>query len=505
MKSRSRKASLNIGVMAIYEVTAFICGLILPRLILSHFGSTYNGIINSATQFLSFVSILRLGIAGSTRVALYKTLADNDHQKISGIVNATENYMRKIGLVIIAYIVVLAIIYPYISDTGVDRFTTVMLIIIIGAGTFAQYFFGITYQTLLNADQSSYIYYLISIFQTIANTIIAAILIYLGANILIVRSGSAVVFVTTPIILGIVVRRRYHIDKKAPLDKSGLKGRWDVMGISIANIIHDNTDIVVLTIFADIKIVSVYTVYYLVINGLKKLMNVFTNGMEPAFGNMLALGEMDAANRNMDIFEFLMYAFVSVVFSCTLVLILPFVRLYTAGVNDVNYIVPTFAYLAVIAMAVQCIRQPYLTIVQAAGHYRQTRNGAFVEAGINIGLSLALTFRYGLVGVTIGTLAANTFRTIQYIFYLRNNILNRSLKKVIKSLIWMFVTLVIIVWICSILLQIYNIYTWVNWIVAGVFCLAIALGVTFVSALIFQRKKLILAKDVVKRMLPSKK
>ena len=50
-------------------------------------------------------------------------------------------------------------------------------------GTFAQYFFGISNQTLLQADQSNYITYLLDILKTIVNTICVAILIFLGGNI----------------------------------------------------------------------------------------------------------------------------------------------------------------------------------------------------------------------------------------------------------------------------------------------------------------------------------
>ena len=93
-----REATLNITTSAIYEVAAMVCALILPRLILSHFGSAYNGIVSSVTQFLTLISLLTLGVTASTRVALYQSLAAKDLRKTSAIVRATNNYMRKVGL-----------------------------------------------------------------------------------------------------------------------------------------------------------------------------------------------------------------------------------------------------------------------------------------------------------------------------------------------------------------------------------------------------------------------
>ena len=46
----------------IYQVTTIICGFILPRLILSHFGTEINGLVNSITQFLGVIAFLELGV-----------------------------------------------------------------------------------------------------------------------------------------------------------------------------------------------------------------------------------------------------------------------------------------------------------------------------------------------------------------------------------------------------------------------------------------------------------
>ena len=147
--SRIQKASKNILWLLIYEIVTFACGLILPRLILENFGSSYNGITASITQFLKLVSVLRLGVAGATRVALYKPLAENDIECVSRIVRATEKYLRRVGLIIIVYIGLLAVLYPRFVDTGYASLDMAVLVIALGIGTFAQYFFGITYQTLL--------------------------------------------------------------------------------------------------------------------------------------------------------------------------------------------------------------------------------------------------------------------------------------------------------------------------------------------------------------------
>lgn len=502
-QSRLKKATYSVLFLGLYQVVVFLCNLILPRFILVAYGSEYNGIVSSITQFLNFISILRLGVAGATRVELYKSLATNDTRQMSAIVKATEIFMRKIAIVFVVYLAVLAIAYPEIVKTSYSVLEVGSLVVIIGLGTFAQYFFGITYSTLLQADQRLYVYNIIQIVATILNTVIACVLIKIGCSIQIVKLTSSIVFTASPIVLNIYVTRQYKLDKTMPPDKTALNRRGDVVAHSIANIIHDNTDVVVLTLLTNAKVVSIYTVYNLVMNGLKQLMTIFVSGLESAFGDMWVKKETDKMYDNLSRYEFFMYSFVSIVFSCAFVLIIPFVEIYTSGVTDINYIIPIYAELAVIAQAFYCIRMPYLTVVQAAGHYKQTRNGAFTEAFINIVISILLTLRIGIMGVVIGTLAANIFRTIQYSLYMSQKLLPRSVWEVLKRLLWTTLNFSLIILIFSATLHFTHITidTWPSWILAGLISVVEAFVVTLLSSVILYRNDLIDAKQTIMRIL----
>ena len=77
----------------------------------------------------------------------------------------------------------------------------------------------------------------------------------------------------------------------------------------------------------DVKVVSIYAVYNLVMNGLKQLMSIFTSGLESAFGDMFVKKEDDNLYKNLNLYEFFVSAFVVIVFSCAYTLILPFVEI----------------------------------------------------------------------------------------------------------------------------------------------------------------------------------
>ena len=116
-------------------------------------------------------------------------------------------------------------------------------------------------------------------------------------------------------------------------------------------------------------------------------------------------------------------------------MILSFIKIYTKGVTDVNYIRPAFSYILIIATLFSAYRIPYQSIVEVVGRFKETRNGAFFEATMNIIVSVVMVRRFGLIGVAIGTLCATIFRTFQYASYMSKHIIKRSLWPLIKRLV----------------------------------------------------------------------
>lgn len=501
---RTERAVKNVIVSFVYNIIALICGLIVPRLMLSYFGSEYNGVVASATQFMNYITVLTIGVAGPTRVALYNSLANNDNKKTSGILKATLIFMRRFSIAIIIYSVVIMILLPAIAHTTLPRAEIALLVAIISFSMSAEYFLMITNHTLLVSDQREYISNISATVSIVLNCILTYGLIVAGYNIFIVKFVSSLILLVKPLLVAIYVRKNYSIDKNVRPDNSALNQRGDAAATSIANIIHDNIDLVLLTCVVDIKLVSVYTIYNMIIMKIRAIMQIFTGSLEAGFGNIIAKGEKETLLKNFKLYEFLMFAFVSIIFSCVLILIIPFVENYTAGVTDVNYIVPSFAFLMTICEAIYCIRQPYVTLVQAAGKYKETRNGAIVEAVTNLLVSILMVNLIGFQGVVIGTILANALRTIQYFVFIHRRIISLSLSNVIKKLIWCGSNIIVICLCSEGIWRIFSIgISWRQWFLKSIIVFIIAVSVTLISAMIFYRQDLNGIKQVVIRVVKS--
>lgn len=501
---RSKRAVINSSLAIFAEMVSIICGFILPRLILSTFGSKYNGITSSISQFLSYVVLLRAGIGGVTRAALYKPLAEKNSVALSGVVNATQAFMTRISLIYLVSTVVFALIYPLLIREEFDWVFSFTLVLILSISTFAQNYFGVTYWYVIDADQKGYIYSILTIVTTIMNTVVACGLILAGASIHTVKLGSAIVFAANPIVLSIYTKKKYHLDSSVPKDNLAIKQRWDAFAQQFAAFVNNNTDVVILTIASNLSEVSVYTVYHMVIKGLNGFQNAIVSSFEPAFGDLLARNEMEKLENAFKSCEFICFSLATFIWVCAGMLIVPFVSVYTNGITDTSYRRPVFAILACISAFFNCTRLPYVMLVSAIGHFRQIRTGAIITPIINIVLSLTLVPRYGVDGVMVGTIASMIFMNVQYSVYASKHILKRDLRFVIRCfLISSMEIAVCIVLYC--VLPFLRIDSYLVFFINTVIYAAIVLLVITGISLVFYRDELLATSSVVKNVFRRRK
>lgn len=464
---RSKKAILNIFTSLILQIIMVIYGFVVPKIIISKFGSDVNGLISSITQFLAYIALLESGFGPVVRSVLYKPLANKDNKQIEGILKSSESFFRKIAMVFVGYIVVLIFVYPRIINSDFDYFFTISLLIIISASTFAEYYFGMTYRLFLQADQKTYIISIIQIFLYIANILIVVFLARINASIQMIKIVTGFVFILRPILQNLYVKSHYNIHLKHVNEKVNIEQKWDGLAQHIAAVIHGNTDITVLSIFSTLTEVSVYSVYLLVVKGIKNVTLSLSSGIDASWGDMMARGERENLNKKFNMYEVIYHTMNTIIFTCTIILIVPFITVYTKKIVDANYIRPLFGVLIVISEYLWAIRLPYSSITIAAGHFKQTRIGAWVECLVNIVLSVILVRRYGLVGVAIGTIVAMTIRTIEFIYHTNRYILLRNVLESFKKVFLVIIETALIMFIVRYIPMKENI-SYLNWIINAI-------------------------------------
>lgn len=497
---RKKKMILNSVSSLLYQITTIICGFVLPKFFMSYYGSEVNGLVSSITQFLGFITLAECGVGPVVQATLYKPLADNDIKTISKVVLSSERFFRRIAYISLVYTAILVLVYPVITLDSFDYWFTLILIVVISISTFAQYYIGMTYRLLLEADQLGFFQYTIHAVSLVLNTVVCILLMKCNVSVHIVKLATSSIYILQPILLSMIAKHRYKINRKIVLTGEPIKQKWNAIAQHISNVVLVNTDVVVLTLFSTLGNVSIYAVYNLVVNGVKQIVVSMTNGVRAMFGNMLAKNEMDELNSTFDGIEWLLHTIITFAFSVTAVMILPFVKVYTVNITDVDYIVPVFAYMITFAQAAYCYRLPYYILVNAAGHYKQTQLSAVIEAVINVVVSVVLVFNFGLVGVAIGTLAAMTYRTLYLVWYLSKNILYRKIRYFVKHIIVDAVIVAVLIFVVNAFPEFFtlNALNYISWIV-------LAVKVAIVGGMICIAVNFILYFDKIRMIVKSKR
>ncbi len=485
---RSKRAKLNISVSLVKQAVTLICGLIVPRIMLRAFGSEANGAVSSIAQFLAYISLLEGGIGGVARASLYKPLADGDYSTVGSVMFEIQRFFRIIGLLFAGYVVILACSFSYISRIQCfDWLNTAILVVVISISTLGQYFIGITYSIVIQASQRVYITDGLAAITTVLNTAVVLMLVHFGCNLIVVKLASSIVFIIRPYLMMIYVRRKLGITAQGEKGTGYLNQKWTGLGQHIAYFLHSNTDVSVLTIFRDLKLVSVYSVYHMVVYQIQNITVSFSSGLESLFGEMQAKHEANTMRRTFDLYETMISIVSTVLFGTALGMIVPFVRIYTAAITDANYIEPLFGTLLIIASILFCWKLPYQAAVHSAGHYKQTRMGAYGEALINIVVSIVLVIWLGLVGVAIGTILATLFRLLYYVVYLKKNILYREIGAFFLRQAVNTVNLAVLFVLGQILNHYVEINKFMKWIPWATAFFAVAAGITLVINYVFYR------------------
>ena len=469
---RSKSAIYNIITNLVLQLIVIIYGFIVPKIIIQFFGSNVNGLISSITQFLAYITLLESGVGPVVKAALYKPLSKKDNKSISNILYSSEKFFKKIAYIFIVYLIVLAFIYPLLVEKEFEYLFTFFLVIIISISTFAEYYFGMTYKLYLQAEQKTYIISIIQMITYILSIISIIVLTKLNSSIHIIKLISGLIFVTRPIIQNIYVKRKYNINYENVDRNYKLEQKWDGLAQHIASVVHGNTDVTILTIFSTLSEVSVYIVYLLVLKGINSLIQSFSNGVDASFGDMIAKNETDILNKKFGMYESIYLTVSSILYICTLVLIVPFIRVYTKDIIDANYIRPLFAFFIVISEFAWAIRLPYSSIVLAAGHFKETRKGAWLEAIINITISIILIKKFGITGVAIGTLIAMVIRTIEFIYHTNKYILKRKFVISVRKILLVIFETALVLFIVEFVPN-FSGYTYISWVVYSIIILLI--------------------------------
>ncbi len=400
-------------------------GLLIPRLIIVNLGSAANGLMSSIGSFLTYMSLLEAGVGTAALQSLYKPIAEKDHTAISRILAATHHLYTRTGWIYLGLVVLLSILYPLFANLGgLSKFTVFCVILLAGVPSAISFFIQGKYRILLGAEGKGYILTNIATAGFVATS-------FFKVGILLCHGGLTAIQVSC-LVLGLLqmgyivwyIHRHYKwIDLNVIPDFESVAQRKAVLVHQINGLIFYNTDILILTFMTSLKTISVYSMYAMIYGMVKSFAYTISEGFGYSLGQ--TFHERERFLRLFNVYEVYNISIMFSMFCIASVLILPFLKLYTAGVTDINYIDWKLSLLFVIFYLQHNGRYSSGAVINLAQKFEETKWRSIFESAINITASLILTYFWGIYGVLLGTIIALLYRTNDMIIY-ASGILKRS-------------------------------------------------------------------------------
>lgn len=443
------KRSLKILVFGVIsQVITLSLGIIIPRLLIVSYGSEVNGLLSSIKQIFVYIALLEAGIGTAALQALYEPIGNDNREKVSEIMSATSYYYKRTGILYGLSVIVLAFIYPIIFKVEMSNVMVAVIILLQGSAGVIRYFFQGKLTILLRVDGKSYITTNIATIVSVATHFVQIVLILCGFNIIVVQIAYFTINIAQMIYLTVYVKKHYNwLDLNAKPDYDALSSSKSVILHQVSGLIFNNTDVLVLTYFCGLKAVSVYSLYSLIISCVSNIIDTICSSVEFILGQAFNT-DREKFSKMQEIYETYYMAISFCLFTITLIMLPSFIKLYSKGVTDMNYVDKWLPYLFITLNILMYARRTSSQIINFAGHFKQTQWRSAIESVINLTVSLICVQKIGIYGVLIGTIAALLYRTNDIIIYANIKILNRKPWKTYRR--WLINTIVLIccVYIC---------------------------------------------------------
>ena len=405
--SRLRFTAKNILSGYIFNTVSTLLRFVSRTVFVLYLSAEYLGVNGLLASVLGVLSFAELGFGTAMNYSLYKPIADNDTEKIKSLMHFYKNAYRIVAVVVT---VIGLAIFPFLNvivkDPGdVGNISTYYLVFLFN--TVTSYFVSYKF-CIVNAEQKNYIFSYIRTISTTLTTVLQIIVLVVFKNFLIYLLTAAAVELIQKVFITIYLNKKYPylLDKdiqKLPKEELGTirKNVKALVWHKIGEISVYQTDNIIISAFINVLTVGYLSNYNLVITSVSGFITIIFKSATASLGNLIATEDVEKQYYIFKIYRFLafwLYGFSAIAF---FVLLSPFIILWFGNEMVVSEIV---VLLIVINHYMVGHRTCITNLKIAGGVFDQDKFVAFLQAIVNIAVSIIMVKLIGLPGVFVGTI-----------------------------------------------------------------------------------------------------
>lgn len=464
-----------------------ILGLVVTKLIISSYGSDFNGLNSTANQFINMLLIVEGGFTLATNVSLFKPLAEKNYKLINGIMSATKNNFIKIGIIFLSIGIIMSIIYSMMVKSELPQEIAVWTFLMTVISTAFNLMYATKYQILIQTEQREYILNFIKIAMIMLSQLLIIAIVFLKGHMLLVRFVTMVGAILSSLLIGYICRKNYkYLDFNVKPSYKEIKGTKDVFVQKFTSMVYSSVPIIFISITVGTMYVSVYAIYNNVFTLLKSVIYSVINAPSMGFGKLIAEREKKYVLKMFLQYEFIVNNVVLCLLSTASVLIMPFITIYTKGISDIEYNNLVLAFLLIGITFFEIIHIPSGNIINMSGNFKvgkkiQTIASIVLVIGMIIG-----NFIFGFYGILAAVLITAILLAILEIGYIHNIYFKKVNIDFLRLLIPHTIMVIVLIYFESMLLPIIEGY--VQFLLAGFIILIINGFALFLFNLIINRR-----------------
>ena len=396
----------NVAWRFIVLMMTAVANLIIPHFIIRIYGSEVNGLTSSISHVLMIVNLIQAGLGSSVTYLMYAPIEQRDKVALASIIESAKRIYRYISIAVLGLGIGASFIFAYVVKTDLQRDFILIASLLTCINSAASTYFTAAGNIFLGAKQDGYLVSRISIFTNILSYVLSFLVIIFKPHFIVMYVNNMIVCVANIIALSNCFKKRYEPFKPSQEEKKQIK-RIPIRGISYAaaneaaHAIISGSITVIVSMVAGLKASSVFAVYMIAISALGTFSNSIYSAFVPSYGSVAAENDMAKTNRIFEIYQFILFSLNAFMYMCAAYLMIPFVRIYTKGVTDVEYMNPMLMIFMVCYGLVNILRIPYNNTVYIKGLFKQTYLQPVICAVISVALMIGLTavdYTYTLAG-----------------------------------------------------------------------------------------------------------
>ena len=405
--NKTKSSIFNAASALLLTLVNGLFGIVVTRLVIGAYGSDFNGLNSTVNQIVNVLLILEGGFTLASNVALFEPVGRQDQEMINGILAATRMKFHRIALIFLCCGIAVAVIYSLAVKSALPR-EFVFYVILMGVLPQAVNLYCVeSYRALLQAQQKEYIISLFTALTIMGGHIVNIIVILYSGSMWMIRFVTMVfAMMNCFLVIAYTRRRNRGINLHAEPRPELIRGTSDVMAQKITGVIYSSWPIVFLSVSSTggTVLASVYAVYNNVFVMIKALLHGLIDAPRLGFGQMLTQSGREDVWRAFKEYEYIAFLATFVMMLTTCGLILPFIRIYTNGVNDVDYYDVWIAVLMVLIGTVEMLHIPSGHLINMSGNFKVSKRFQMIACAvliISISVFGTLIGVYGMLGALL--------------------------------------------------------------------------------------------------------